>query len=130
MNIFAKSMGAAASGMHAQGYRMRVVSENVANADTPGYSRKLVTFANAYDAAAGTERVSIGRVFTSAAPFEEKFDPANPLANEDGYVEMSNVELVTEMADAREANRSYEANLATFQQARRMYSSLLELLKR
>jgi flagellar basal-body rod protein FlgC len=74
--------------------------------------------------------VRIGRVSLSGAPLEEKYDPSNPLADESGYFEMSNVNLMMEMADAREANRSYEANLASFQQARQMYSSLLELLKR
>ena len=72
----------------------------------------------------------VGRVSLSGAPLEEKYDPSNPLADETGYVGMSNVNLVMEMADAREANRSYEANLASFRQAREMYSSLLDLLKR
>jgi flagellar basal-body rod protein FlgC len=130
MNTFLKAMSAAASGMNAQGFRMRVVSENVANSDTPGYHRKTMTFDNVFDASAGVNRVRIGRVSLSGAPLEEKYDPSNPLADESGYIEMSNVNLMMEMADAREANRSYEANLASFQQARQMYSSLLELLKR
>ena len=130
MNDFIKSMSAAASGMHAQGFRMRVVSENVANTDTPGYHRKTISFKNAYDAAAESNRVAVGRVSLDQSPLEEKYDPSHPMANENGYVEMSNVNLMMEMADGREANRSYEANLATFQQARKMYSSLLDLLKR
>jgi len=130
MNDFMGSMSAAASGMNAQGYRLRLVSENVANADTPGYRRKTVGFNAVFDSAAGANRVEVGRVTFDSAPLEERYDPANPLANEAGYVQMSNVNLVMEMADGREANRSYEANLATFQQARHMYSSLLDLLKR
>lgn len=129
MNAFLKAMNAAASGMTAQGFRMRVVSENVSNADTPGYHRKLLNFENVYDRAAGVDKVEIGRITLSKAPMEQKFDPANPMADKSGYVQMSNVNLVTEMADAREANQSYEANLQTFQQARQMYSSLLDLLK-
>lgn len=130
MNPFEKAMSAAASGMNAQGFRMRVVSENVANTDTPGYRRKMMSFANVYDAASGVDRVKVSRISMSNAPMEEKYDPSNPMADAAGYVELSNVNLMTEMADAREANRSYEANLATFQQARQMYSSLLNLLKR
>lgn len=130
MNPFIKAMDAAASGMNAQGFRMRVVSENVANTDTPGYQRKMTSFQNVFDSDAGVDRVKVGRVSLSGTPMEEKYDPANPMADASGYVEQSNVNLMVEMADAREANRSYEANLATFQQARQMYSSLLDLLKR
>lgn len=126
MNDFVKSMSAAASGMNAQSFRLRLVSENVANADTAGYRRKTVSFNNVFDQG----RVEVGKVGLDAAPFEEKFDPANPLANEAGYVQGSNVNLMVEMADGREANRSYEANLAAFRQARNMYSNLLDLLKR
>lgn len=130
MNDFLRSMSVAASGMNAQGYRLRLVSENVANADTPGYHRKTVSFNNVFDRSSGAARVEVGRIALDRAPLEERYDPSNPLADESGYVRLSNVNLVTEMADGREANRSYEANLATFQQARRMYSSLLDLLKR
>lgn len=130
MNDFLKSMNVAASGMNAQGYRLRLVSENVANADTPGYHRKIVNFNNVFDEASGADRINVGRIAFDRAPLEERFDPANPLANKAGYVQMSNVNLIMEMADGREANRSYEANLATFQQARHMYSSLLDVLKR
>ncbi|MGE0407924.1 MAG: flagellar basal body rod protein FlgC [Amphiplicatus sp.] len=130
MNSFLKAMSAAASGMNAQGFRMRIVSENVSNADTPGYHRKTLSFDNVFDAEADANRVKIGRVALDGAPMTEKYDPSNPMADETGYVTLSNVNLMMEMADAREANRSYEANLATFRQAREMYSSLLELLKR
>jgi flagellar basal-body rod protein FlgC len=130
MNSFIKAMSAAASGMNVQGYRMRVVSENVANADTPGYQRKVAAFDNVYDRAAGVSRVQIGNVSLDPTEPEEKYNPAHPMADERGYVQMSNVNMMIEMADGREANRSYEANLASFQQARQMYASLLELLKR
>lgn len=130
MNDFVKSMSAAASGMQAQGFRLRLVSENVANADTPGYHRKLLTFDNAFDKAAGVNRVSVGDVHLDSAPLEERHNPSHPLADENGYVQLSNVNLMMEMADGREANRSYEANLTSFQQARQMYTSLLEILKR
>jgi len=130
MNPFAKAMGAASSGMNVQGFRMRVVSENVSNVDTPGFHRKQISFNTVFDRATGVNRVAIGGVTIDQSPIEERYDPAHPMANAQGYVQKSNVNLMMEMADGREASRSYEANLATFQQARQMYSSLLELLKR
>ena len=130
MNDFVKAMSAAASGMNAQGFRLRVVSENIANTDTPGYHRKTVSFGNVFDNEVGANRVTVGGIKLDESPVEERYDPSNPMANEAGYVEASNVNLMLEMSDGREANRSYEANLATFQQARQMYSSLLDLLKR
>ena len=130
MNSFLKSMSAAASGMNAQGFRMRVVSENVANADTPGYRRKIISFDNIYDAKSQVNKVSIRDLGLDQSPLETVHNPSHPMADDNGNVSMSNVSLMIEMADGREASRSYEANLSTFQQARQMYSSLLDLLRR
>jgi flagellar basal-body rod protein FlgC len=130
MNSFVNSMNAAASGMRAQGFRMRVVSENIANADTPGYRRKLLSFNTVMDSASRVSLVSPGRMSLDQSALEESYDPTHPMADENGNVAMSNVKLMVEMADGREANRSYEANLATFQQARQMYANLLDVLKR
>ncbi len=130
MNIFSKSMDVAASGMQSQGFRMRVISENVANADTPGYRRKTISFDNAFDPTINANKVKVDRLSLDNAPLEEVYNPSHPMADENGNVKMSNVKLMVEMADGREAHRSYEANLATFQQARQMYASLLDLLKR
>ncbi len=130
MNSFVNSMSAAASGMRAQGFRIRVVSENIANNDTPGYHRKLISFNNTFDNKTNMNLVSVGRMSLDNSALEEKYDPSHPMADENGIVKMSNVDLMIEMADGREASRSYEANLATFQQARQMYSSLLNILRR
>ncbi len=130
MNSFENSMNAAASGMRAQGFRMRVVSENIANVDTPGYRRKLLSFNTAMDSASKVSLVSAGDMRLDQSALEERYNPSHPMADENGNVQMSNVKLMVEMADGREASRSYEANLATFQQARQMYSSLLDILKR
>ncbi|VAV92119.1 Flagellar basal-body rod protein FlgC [hydrothermal vent metagenome] len=130
MNSFVNSMSAAASGMRAQGFRIRVVSENIANNDTPGYHRKLTSFNNTFDNKTNMNLVSVGRMSLDNSALEEKYDPSHPMADENGIVKMSNVDLMIEMADGREASRSYEANLATFQQARQMYSSLLNILRR
>lgn len=129
-NPFFKAMTTAASGLAAQGFRLRVVSENVANAETPGYRRKEVAFDDVYDRKADVNRVEIGDLTLDPAKPTERFDPTHPMADERGYVQGSNVNTLIEIADSREASRSYEANLATFQQARQMYSSLLDLLRR
>lgn len=130
MDSLTNSMNAAASGMRAQGFRMRVVSENIANTDTPGYQRKTLSFDNAYDPETKLNLVKVDRMALDKSPVERVYDPAHPMADESGHVSLSNVSLMMEMADGREASRSYEANLATFQQARQMYSSLLDILKR
>ena len=120
----------AASGMRAQAARLRHISENIANADTPGYRRKLVSFAAEMDRGrpSGLVEASAPRLDQSA--LTEIYDPAHPMANEHGFYDGSNVDLVVEIADAREASRSYEANLRVFEQSRQMSSSLLDLLRR
>lgn len=115
------------SGMTAQSTRLRHISENIANADTPGYHRKTVTFAEAH---AQNGSIEAGPVQLDRAPLERIYDPGHALAGADGYYDGSNVELVIELADAREAQRSYDANLKMFDQVRQMSSSLLDLLRR
>jgi flagellar basal-body rod protein FlgC len=119
-----------ASGMAAQASRLRHVSENIANADTPGYHRKTVSFEEIVDQGVKTGAVTVGDVQLDSSPLKEIYNPGHPLAGEDGFYDGSNVELMIEMADAREAQRSYEANLKMFDQARQMSSSLLDLLRR
>jgi len=123
------ALRAATSGMQAQAARLRLVSENIANSDTPGYHRKLVSFeAEMGRDAAGT--VAPGPVRLDSSPLERVYDPAHPLADADGYLEGSNVDLMIEMADAREAGRSYEAKLKLFEQVREMQTALMDLLRR
>tara|TARA_R110000850_G_scaffold23303_11_gene68902 strand:+ start:566 stop:943 length:378 start_codon:yes stop_codon:yes gene_type:complete len=119
------SMAASASGMAAQSARMRLVGENIANADTPGYRRKLVAFESL---ASGT--VEAGRVTLDQSQPVRQYDPSHPMADTSGYYDGSNVNLVLEIADAREAQRGYEANLRLFDQARQMSSAALTLLRR
>ena len=131
MNEMMKTMAASASGMAAQAARLRLATENIANADTPGYHRKTVSFEETLQSrrrrARGDDRPGPARPDASST---RVYDPTNPLAGKDGYFEGSNVNLIVEIADAREANRSYEANLRMFDQARQMASSLLDLLRR
>ena len=130
MSDFGTSLSIAASGMEAQAMRLRHVSENIANADTPGYHRKVTSFEAVVDAGTPTGEVRLGDVELDQSELTRVLDPGNPLADEGGYYDGSNVDLVVEIADAREAQRSYEANLRMFDQARQMSASLLDLLRR
>jgi flagellar basal-body rod protein FlgC len=125
---FVTAMGVAASGMRAQGDRVRVVTENVANADTPGFRRKQVTFDEVAADAAG--EVRIGRIFEDPSPTQRVHDPSHPHADATGYVELSNVNPLIELADLQEAQRSYQASMAAFDQARALYQRTLDLLRR
>ena len=127
-----KSLALAASGMQAQAGRLRHVSENIANADTPGYHRKTVSFEELAGAKADEAGalVTLGAVQLDRAALAWIYDPSHPMADESGYHDGSNVDLMIEIADAREAQRSYEANLKMFDQARQMSSALIEMLRR
>lgn len=120
----------AASGMKAQAARLQHVSENVANADTPGYRRKLVSFEPYPVDGRDTAMVEASPAMLDQTELPRIYDPSHPMADASGYYDGSNVDLVVEIADAREASRSYEANLRLFEQARQMSSSLLDLLRR
>jgi flagellar basal-body rod protein FlgC len=129
------AMNISASGMKAQGTRLRVISENLANASstsqTPGgepYRRKVLTFGNVLDRTINAQLVKVRSVGPDRSDFELKFDPAHPAANADGYVMLPNVNGVIEMADMREAQRSYDANLSVIETSRAMIQRTLELL--
>ncbi|WP_127113140.1 flagellar basal body rod protein FlgC [Shimia sediminis] len=128
MTDFSSALGLSASGLRAQAQRLQHVSENIANADTPGYRRKSVPFETALGDAAG--HVRTGRVTLDQSDLKRVFDPSHPLADMTGHFDGSNVDLMVEIADAREAQRSYEANLKMFDQTRQMSSALMELLRK
>jgi flagellar basal-body rod protein FlgC len=126
----------AASGLEAQSERMRIVSENVANArstgETPGsdpYRRKTVAFTSEMDRLLGADLVRIKSVGTDRSDFRMEHDPGNPAADQDGYVKMPNVNMLVEMTDMREANRSYEANLQVIKQARELINLTIDLMR-
>lgn len=119
------ALSAAASGMQAQAARLRHVAENVANADTPGYHRKLAVFATNPDGGVDMRPLQLDR-----SPVTRIHDPGHPLADSGGYRQGSNVDPVIELADAREASRSYAANLSLYAQARQMATSLFDLIRR
>ena len=130
------AMKTSASGLEAQSMRVRIISENLANAQstgsTPGsdpFRRKTITFGEELDRMSGATVVDVKSVQTDQSPFSLEFDPGNPAANAAGYVKMPNVNLILEMADMREANRSYESNLQVVKQAREMISMTIDLLR-
>jgi len=130
------SLKVAASGLETQSMRLRIISENLANAQStatqPGgdpYRRKTVVFANELDRLAGVELVTIDKVRRDTAPFPTEYRPGDPGANPSGYVKLPNVNAIIEMADMREANRSYEANLQVIKQARELISMTIDLLR-
>lgn len=125
MSDLLSSLRQASSGMEAQARRLRLTSENIANADTPGYRRKTTDFHTLADGSVRTGAVRLDR-----RELGQVYDPGHPLAGPTGHYEGSNVDMVVEIADSREAQRSYEANLRMFDQARQMTMGLLELLKR
>lgn len=126
----------AASGLEAQSNRMRVVSENLANFDstgkTPGanpYTRKTISFDTRMDEILGVNLVKVDRIGTDKTPYPTEFSPSHPAADINGYVKHPNVNMLVELGDMREANRSYEANLQVIKQARELISMTIDLLR-
>jgi len=130
MSDFSNSLAVTASALRAQAARLTHVSENISNADTPGYRRKTVSFQAVRDLETDVSQVKVGRVSLDRSELEKIYDPSHPLADETGHYQGSNVDLMIEVADAREAQRTYEANLKMFDQTRQMSASLMDLLRR
>lgn len=132
----ARSIIAAASGLKAQAGRMRVIAENIANADsTTGspdidpYRRRIPTFQAALDRESGTRTVELGRVAVDRGEFTQRYEPGNPAADARGYVKYPNVNTSVEAVDLRDAQRSYEANLNVITNTRRMIQRTIEILR-
>jgi flagellar basal-body rod protein FlgC len=136
MDPISAALKVAASGMTAQSERLRVVSENLANAQSTGkmpgsdpYQRKTVTFAAELDRATGANMVDVTSVGTDPSDFPVEYLPGHEAADEFGYVKMPNVNILVEMADMREAIRGYEANLQNIKQSRELISMTIDLLR-
>jgi flagellar basal-body rod protein FlgC len=126
----------AASGLQAQSVRLRIVSENIANAQSTGsspgadpYARQTVSFESEMDRTLGANVVEVKSIGVDSTPFKLERDPGNPAADEDGMVKMPNVDVLVELADMREANRSYEANLQVAKQSADMLNTAVSLMK-
>ena len=131
-----KSLLISASGMRAQSVRMRVISENLANANSVApnakedpYRRKVVSFENEMDNQLGVDLLKVDKIEEDQSKFESKYDPGHPAADKNGYVKMPNVNPFVEMMDMRQAQRSYEANLSMIQTAKAMLSKTVEILR-
>ncbi len=131
-----KSMKLAAAGMKAQGERMRVISENLANKDSVGrtpednpYRRKIVTFKNSLDREMDIKKVEVDKITEDKSEFGMKFDPSHPAADAAGYVKIPNVNSLVELMDMKETQRSYEANLKTIEASKRMVAQTLDILR-
>ena len=136
MNDFLSSLQIAASGLHAQTARMRVIAENLANADSAGktpeedpYRRRIPTFKAVFDQEAGGTTVEIGRLLYDRSDFESRFEPGHPAADEHGYVRYPNIDPLIEAMDMREAQRTYEANLNVITVSRQMLGRTLDILR-
>lgn len=130
------SLHIAASGMKAQSDRLRVVSENIANADSageapgdPAYRRKTVSFKNQLDRELGVEKVQVSKYGYDNSDFVRKYDPSHPAADKEGYVDMPNVNPLIELVDMREARRGYEANVNVIEISKGMLSQTINLLR-
>ena len=133
---FMKSIAIAASGLRAQAGRMRIISENIANADSTAptlggepYRRKMATFTSEMDRALDAQLVGLGRVKTDPSEFRIKHEPGHPAADQNGNVKYPNVNALVEMTDLREAQRSYEANINVIGASRRMIQRTIDILK-
>lgn len=136
MNDFLSSLTIAASGLHAQTARMRVIAENLANADSAGktpeedpYRRRVPTFKAVFDAEVGGTMARIGRLAYDLSDFESRFEPGHPAADANGYVRYPNVNPLIEAMDMREAQRTYEANLNVVSVTRAMLGGTLDILR-
>lgn len=135
-NNLSISADIAFSGMKAQSERLRIISENMANAESVGirpgedpYRRQVVTFKNYVDAETGAEMVKVDKVIKDQSQFIKKYEPNHPAADEAGYVTLPNVNPLVEIMDMKEAQRAYDANLTMVQTARGMNSQVLDILK-
>lgn len=126
----------ASSGLQAQGTRLRVVAENIANADSTAptaggdpYRRKTISFTSAMDRTTGSEIVKVKQIGRDRSDFQLAYDPSHPAADEKGYVKRPNVQPLIEMMDMREASRSFEASVNVIEQTRSMMNRMVDLLR-
>ncbi len=136
IDSLAATLQTAASGLQAQSMRLRIVSENLANSESAGaipgadpYRRKTLVFGAELDRLTGANMVRLERVQLDPSPLRTEFQPGHPAADAAGYVKLPNVNMIVELADMRQANRSYEANIQVIKQTREMISMTVDLLR-
>jgi flagellar basal-body rod protein FlgC len=133
---FSKSMAVAASGLRAQTDRMKVIAENIANANSTSpvkggdpYRRKIATVTQNFDSELGATLVNPGKPLNDKTDFKSQYDPGNPNADSQGYVKLPNVDSLVEIMDMRDAQRSYEADLQMLDSSKQMMARTVDLLK-
>lgn len=136
MDDLLKTFQISGAGMRVQGARLRVISENIANADSLAqdpngkpYRRKVITFKNELDRSIGLDTVRVNKVKPDMSDFGKRYDPSHPAADADGYILTPNVNRLVEMSDMQEAQRSYEANLNVIKSSRSMLMSTIDVLR-
>jgi flagellar basal-body rod protein FlgC len=124
------------SALRAQEQRMKVIAENIANANTTPsaagqkpYQRQVISFKNEFDKALGAYKVKVNGIRPDTSDFIKKYDPSHPAADAQGYVLTPNVNPLVEMTDMSEANRAYQANLNVIDAARSMTLHTIQLLQ-
>ena len=134
---FSKSMAVAASGLRAQTERMKIISENIANANSTSptkggdpYRRKIATLTTDFDRELGASLVNAGKPLPDKSDFRNQYDPGNPNADKQGYVKLPNVDSLVEIMDMREAQRSYEADLSVMESTKQMLAKTVDLLNK
>ena len=134
---FSKSMAVAASGMRAQSERMKIIAENIANANSTSpnkdgdpYRRKIATISSEFDRELGAATVNAGKPVMDQTAFRTRYDPGNPNADAQGYVKLPNVDSLVEIMDMREAQRSYEADLNVMDSTKQMLAKTIDLLNK
>ncbi len=137
MSDFAKSLALAASGLNAQTARMRIIAENLANAESTAqtaggdpYRRRIPTFESVFNRELEGREVKVGRVTYDLSDFESRYEPGNPAADANGYVLYPNVDPLIEAMDMRQAQRTYEANLNVISSTREMIGQTIDILRR
>lgn len=144
--MFINALDISASGLSAQRLRMDVISDNIANVDTTRtqqggpYRRKVISFnenvSQNFDSLLNDNManfdgagVEVNSIQEDNSPFKTKYDPGNPDANQNGYVSMPNVNIVTEMTDMISATRAYEANVTSVNATKDMAIKTLNIGK-
>ena len=134
---FSKSMAVAASGMRAQTDRMKIIAENIANANSTAtvkggdpYRRKIATLSQDFDRELNATLVQAGKPLSDKSEFKSQYDPGNPTADAQGYVKLPNVDSLVEVMDMREAQRSYEADLSVMDATKQMLAKTVDLLNK
>ncbi len=136
MDDIIRTMRISSAGLRAQGQRLRVIAQNIANANSLAtdpngkpYRRKTISFRNEFDKAVGLDTVRVHKVRPDMSAFGKRFDPNHPAADADGYVLTPNVNTLIEMSDMREAQRSYEANMNVIKSSKKMLTNAIDMLR-